>query len=681
MTALSEIEQELKAMFPSHSYEQWKAAAEELLKGKPFDKVLVTPTYEGFDLQPVFRKDDLESLAFSREAPGAGAYVRGSRPGGYFESRWKISQELPEATAAALNAVLLRDLKGGADEVHLLLDAASLRGVDADQAEATEVGACGLSLASVEDLEKAFAGVEFSAVSLFVESGAVALPFFQILKAFCAKKGVALSLLKGSLGADPLGAWARAGKLALPLESAFDETATLIRELAGSGLGALYVDGNLYHNAGSSAVQELGFTLAAANAYLKAMVARGLSVKQAVSGIRVGLGIGSHYFLELSKLRAFRMLWAKVLGAWGLSFEDLPLHLHARTSLLNKTVVDPYVNMLRVTSEAFAAVLGGCDSLHVGPFDESLRLPDEFSRRIARNVHFILAEECELTRVVDPAGGSYYVEWLTDQVAQKAWQWFQKVEAEGGWVEAMRKGMIQKEIASVASQRISNVQKRRDIVVGTNQYPNAKEQLLDPRTPDFAARASARAGEVALARKSGLPTLGGITADLRKGLAASESVEAIPARRVAESIEQLRRASLGYAAKQGHAPRIFQANWGASRGYRLRADWTSAFFQVGGFEMLNERDFESVESLVEALRSSGSRIAVITSSDDHYATMVEPIAKAIKAADSGVYVMVAGAPGEQEAAWRAAGVDDFVNVRANNYAMLASLMKRIGVLA
>ncbi len=685
MTALSEIEQELQATFPSHSYQEWKEAADALLKGKPFEKLLVTKTYEGFDLQPIFRKEDLEALTFTQDVPGAGSYVRSRSSTGNYGNSWKISQEQPAASAEEANASLKRDLMGGCNEANLLLDVATQKGVDADSAAEGEVGGCGLSLSTLEDLEKVLDGIDLKAISLFVQSGSSAKAVFAMLKAYCEKKGIDLKTIEGNLGGDPIGLWARNGKSPVTMEAAMKELAEIVKELEGSKLGAIYVDGNVFHNAGSSAVQELGFTLAAANEYFKALTAQGLSVEAIAASMRVGLGIGGHYFLEIGKLRATRMLWARMLKAWGASFEDLPIHIHSRTSIWNKTKVDPYVNMLRVTSESFSAVIGGCDSMHIGPFDEVIRMPDDFSRRIARNLHTILAEECDLTKVIDPAGGSYYIEWLTDQVAQKAWEWFQKVEAEGGLFAALKSGLVQKEISAVAAKRLVNIERRRDIIVGTNQYSNAGEKALDPRPVDYAAIKAERAAYVAGAKGKGATfaegaTLGEVVAASREA-GEEATIEVIPVRRGSESYEKLREAAVAYEEKEGHAPLIFQANWGASRAYRGRADWTSAFFRAGAFEVRSDTDFDSIEALTEALKASGSKIVVVTSTDDNYAAELETIAKAIKALDSEIYIIVAGAPGESEAAWREAGVNDFVNVRVNNYQMLAMLMKKIGVIA
>jgi methylmalonyl-CoA mutase len=364
MTALSEIEKDLKATFPAHDYEQWKSAADALLNGKPFEKLLVTPTYEGFDLQPIFRKDDLEKLQFCRDLPGAGSYVRGRQAAGGFRKLWKISQELPFHSAELLNKAIKREIAGGANEINILLDVASQNGVDANQAGEGEVGGCGLSLSTVADLEVAFAGINLAEVSLFIQSGTAGGAVLALLKAYCKKQGISCDALSGCIGMDPIGVWMRSGKLSTSIEAAIEETAEITKPIAtcSCNLSAIYVDGTVFHNAGSSAVQELGFTIASAVEYLKVLTEKGLSVEEAASSMGFGLGIGSNYFLEIAKLRAARVLWARVLQAWGGKFDELPMYIHAKTSTWNKTQIDPYANMLRVTSEAFSAVIGGCDS-------------------------------------------------------------------------------------------------------------------------------------------------------------------------------------------------------------------------------------------------------------------------------------------------------------------------------
>ena len=454
------------------------------------------------------------------------------------------------------------------------------------------------------------------------------------------------------------------------------------------------VRGNVYHNAGASAVQELGYVIATLVEYLEAMKERGVAPEVAMPRVRLGLAVGSDYFMEIAKLRAARWLWSRVADAYGVA--AAPVHLHASTSRWNKTTYDAHTNMLRVTAEAFAAVVAGVDSLHIGPYDEISGRTDAFSRRISRNIHTILREECGLDRVMDPAGGSNYIEWLTDKVAAKAWEVFQGVERGGGMAACLGAGTVQEAVASVCQARLQNVRRRKDRIVGANMYPDLKGKKLAmwqpecqavkagpspavepapiaaasgaPLVADAVAAASAGFGRLALAAGVGLTKGGG------------QEVVALPARRAAEEYEALRDAAAAHAVRTGSAPAVLQLNIGPSRKYRLRADWTSAFFEAAGFGVDGARDFADVDAAVAAVRASGAPIAVITSDDATYREVVAPLAAAVKAAKPEGVLLVAGAPGEHEAAWRAAGVDDFVNIRSNNYDLNRSLLVRAGVL-
>jgi len=410
--------------------------------------------------------------------------------------------------------------------------------------------------------------------------------------------------------------------------------------------------------------------------------------------MRVSLAVGSNYFIEIAKFRAFRVLWNWMLAAFGVPEERRSLHLHARTGLFNKTIFDPYVNMLRTTVEAFAAVVGGVDSLHVGPFDEVLREPDTFSHRIARNTHLILSEECGLNQVIDPAGGSWAVEKLTSEMAEKAWTIFQKIEGGGGILPALRSGSVQDEVEAVRVQKAKHLQQRRAILVGTNQYPNATEQLLEKPPVDYRSIANSRAAEVAAKRPAGGPvevdTLNGAIAAAEAGatigqLHAAEvgnegpglEVKPVLMKRGGEDSEKLRFAAMDLRGR-GTPPVILQVNMGPSRRYRLRADWTMSFFQVAGIEVLGQDDFNTVEEAVQALETAGARVAVLTSDDEAYADAATEWAGALKAAQPGLYLILAGDPGENEPALREAGVDDFVHLRVNNYTMNRDLLERLG---
>jgi methylmalonyl-CoA mutase len=666
--------EKLLGEFPPNTYEEWKTAAVELLKGAPFEKKMLTSTYEGITIQPIYRKEDAANLPHMGQLPGQGG-VRGDNPSGYLAKSWEVSQELHFGKPEDFNKVAKHDLGRGQSELNVVLD----NGV-----------ADGLSLCCLSALEKAFDGIDLAKTSVYLRAGADGLPFAALLLALAKKKGVDPKSLKGCVESDPLAALALAGKLPTTIAAAYDDMAALTEyaEKNGLSLQTVGVQTHPYADGGASAVQELAYALATGADYLKALAERGVSAAVAAKHIRFAFSIGPNFFMEIAKFRAARLLWAQVLEAFGV--KDVPMYLHARTGEWNKTTLDPQVNILRGTTEAFAAVVAGVDSLHVSPYDELIRESDEQARRVARNTQVVLGEECELNRVVDPAGGSWAVEWLTDKLAQNAWTLFQEIEALGGFEKALLSGKVQEKVAGIASAKSKDLARRKAVLVGTNQYPNVKEKPLDgTKVLSKGATEGGKKIEAVAAAKGAAKVAAAIeaaatakTADLFASVSGG-SVEAVPVPRArgAAAFEALREAARAYEKKNGSAPTLFQANVGPSRAYRIRADWTSAFFQVGGFAVLNDRDFkDAAEAAAEAIKSP-CKVAVITSADDAYAEAVPAIAKAIKAAKPDAYVLVAGAPGDNEAAWKAAGVDDYVNARANTYELLKNLQAKMGVAA
>lgn len=696
--------------FPPHTYDQWKAAAEALLKGAPFEKKLLTPLHEGITLQPIYRREDAAKLPHYRDLPGLGSRVRGRRASGYLVTPWLISQELVCATPSEFNRVALHELENGQTELNIPLDEAARSGRDPDHSSVGEVGRGGLSLSTVGDLDQTLRGIHIDMLSLYFRTGTAALPMATLLFAYAKKHAIPFEKISGCLEADPLGNLAIKGELSISLQTAWRNIAVLTKfaDAHAPRLQTLVVQGQPYADGGATTVEELGFVIATAVEYIRQMDALGVSPATTANHMRLCLSIGGNFFLEIAKLRAARLLFDRVMEAFGEKSSTCGIHIHARTASWNKTIYDPYVNMLRTTTEAFAAVIGGCDSLHVSPFDESIRLPDEFSRRIARNTQIILAEECDLTHVVDPAGGSWYLEWLTDQVAAHAWTVFQKIEAAGGMTKALEAELPQQMVAASAAKKAKAIAQRRDIIVGTNMYPNPTERPLENREPDYPAIFRDRSIQTAELRKAAnfsardkaladftaavqsgsadtVPlgiaafeagaTLGEVTRALWSGEGSFARAIPITRARAAEPFEHLRKTAEHILEQTGSLPRILQANIGPSRSYRARADWTSAFFQVGGFEVLNDTDFKGVDDAVSAAIASGAKIIVITSTDDIYAEIAAPLAKALKAALPQAKLLLAGTPGDNEPAWREAGIDDFVHVRVNNYEMLKSLLE------
>ncbi|MGB0744050.1 MAG: acyl-CoA mutase large subunit family protein, partial [Opitutales bacterium] len=382
--------------FSAPTKDEWREAAEKLLKGAPFDKIMKRMTPEGILLEPIFWKDVLENLPAAETMPGYDSFLRGTSASGYTEEAWEIAQELPYGTPIEFNRVAKADLMRGQNSLNVILDLATLKGLDPDAANVGEVGACGLSLASIKDIKTAFKDIVPEAVSFHIRTGCSGMAVGALFFAWLKEIGADASKVKGSLGMDPLAVKAAAGQVPADLGSLFEEQAVLAEHCTkhAPGVKAVGVSTLPYHQAGASAVEELGIALATGTAYLTELIERGLNVDAAAKQIRFSFAIGGNFFMEIAKLRAARVLWAQVVAAFGGSTDAQKITMHARTGLYNKTRKDPYVNMLRTTTEALSGVIAGVDSLCVGNFDETSRVPDEFSRRISRNTQIILQEEC-----------------------------------------------------------------------------------------------------------------------------------------------------------------------------------------------------------------------------------------------------------------------------------------------
>ncbi len=701
----------LRDQFPPHTYEQWQQECVRLLKGAPFEKTMLTATLEGLTLVPLYTAADTADLALTGTLPGEAPYLRGTRPLGYRGRPWEVAQELPLPTCEAFNAALRHDLARGQDAVVLVVDEAGQAGLDPDQARPEQVGKGGTSVASRRGLSRALAGVDLATTPVHIESGSAAVAYAALLVAVAEAQGVTADRLRGSVGLDPIAGLARHGGLPLSLDQAYDELAILTGWAANQapGLQTVAVRTHVYHEAGASAVQDLALMLAVGVHHLRELERRGLDLETAAPRIRCHVSVGTHFFMEIARLRAARQLWARLIEAAGGGEAAQRLTLAARTSRFTKTVLDPHVNILRATTEAMAAIFGGGDSLHVAPFDEPLGLPDELSRRLARNTQTILREESRLDLVADPAGGSWFVEKLTHDLAAAAWTEFQAIEAAGGVVPALKEGRIQRQVAETAARRRKSLASRKDVLVGTNQYPNAQEKLLEPRGVDHQALHAERSRALQELRTSGelaqnqlvLQMLGGLIdrdtdavfVALLEAAAAGATVgelcrtfrhDADPSLVVApltswragEMFERLRLAVRAHPDRS--AATVFCANLGDVARYMPRLDFTRGFFQTGGFVVEADRWFASPEEVAAAAMQTTAATAVICGLDATYAEMGVEVARQLK--DAGLEtVIVAGQPTDLVDALREAGVDVFIHLRADAHAVLSDLAASKGV--
>jgi methylmalonyl-CoA mutase len=699
----------LLADFPPVGYGDWHRLVETELKGVPFDKRMFTSTYEGITLKPIYRPEDIENLAHLGSFPGFVPFVRGTRASGYAGQPWAISQEINCSSPSEFNHAARNSLDRGLNALNIVLDKATRNGHDPDWAQPQEVGFGGLSIATVGDLDRALEGIDLGNTWLFVRSGASAMPFAALLVALARQRKKAPACLYGCIEMDPLGVLSHEGCLPQSLEDAYREMAALLRWAAAGApyLQTICVHSRSWHEAGGHAAQELAFTLATGVEYLRQMNRRGLDAGTVAPRMRFAVTVGTNFFMEIAKLRALRMLWSRAVAAAGGGEEAQRLSLHVRTSQWNKTVLDPYNNMLRTTVEALAGVLGGCDSMQVGAFDEVIRQPDDFSQRIARNSQLILQKECELSRVTDPAGGSWYVEMITAELANRAWSLFQEVEKLGGMEVALKAGFPQKAVAATAVERIKAINCRRDPIIGVNQYANAKEPA--PERPALDAESfykrrvfqitshrtnledsdnelvlqkltkvidlkSPRMFDACVDAAAAGATLGEIARAIRIHDSPCSRIAPVCLVRAATGFECLRA-----AVQKVGPPSVFLCNMGGLPDYKARADFSRGFFAVGGYNVISPEGFRTPEDAAKAFGESAARIAVICSTDEKYPALVPPLAQALRAQRNDAIIVLAGLPAAQVEAHKKAGVDEFIHIRADALELLTAFHRRLGI--
>ncbi|MCB0996975.1 MAG: methylmalonyl-CoA mutase subunit beta [Acidimicrobiales bacterium] len=610
--------------FPAADREQWRELVEAVLNGAPFDKKLVHRTAEGLAVQPLYTADDVDTASDPAGLPGAAPFVRGSHPAGHVGQGWDIRQRHVIRVPADTNAGILTDLERGVTSVLL-----------------------GATVAvDVDVLEAVLDGVLLDLAPIALEAGIHQQSAIDALLQLWQRRGVPANAALGSLRVDPLGTLARYGSLDRSLPAAYARQAELIRALAEQpGVAVIGVDATPYADAGASDAQELAFSLATAVEYLRGVGGSGIDVDTACRRFEFTYAATADQFSTIAKLRAARRLWARVADVSGASAEGAAQRQHAVTSGAMLTQRDPWVNMLRTTIACFAAGVGGADAVTAAPFDDAIGVPDEFARRIARNTQLLLIEESNLARVIDPAGGSWYVESLTDELARAAWALFQDVERSGGMAKALQSGDVAGQIDAVWSARLRDVATRRAPITGVSEFPDVDEERV---------RRPAR----------------GVIAPLA---APALTVAPLPLRRLSAGYEALRDA----ADAASTTPTVFLANLGPAAVHTARATFAKNFFEAGGIRALGNDGFDDDAALVEAFRSSGARLAVICSSDSVYADRASSAASALKAAGAeGVYL--AGNPGDQRDGWVGAGVDEFIHIGSDVLGILQAAHDRLG---
>lgn len=668
--------------FPATTYQEWREAAEESLKGASFDKKLITRTHEGIDLQPIYNQSDLDALSIPENWPGKAPFLRGSHAATSCPDPWLVAQELPYCDPAIFNEAAKADLMRGQNALNIKVDHATRKGFDTDQVSTPAKAERGLSLSLLADLEKALDGIHIDSIPVTIWAGESAVPLLSAYIALAEKRGITLSSLRGGVLADPLAEWVSNGELKIALPEVYQEMSQTVRwaERAKCPLHTVGVQGGVWADCGATAIEEIAYTLATATEYLRELIKIGISVDEAASRFIFEFSLGSEIFPQISKLRAARLLWWKIVTAFG--GKTGAMFIHGRSSIFNKSTLDPHTNMLRATAETFVGAMGGANSMHIAAFDETMRTPDTFSRRIARNAQIILAEECGFSDPVDPAGGSWYIETLTRQIADKAWTLFQEIESKGGMSNALRAGTVQGVIAQSAAKRKAAAASRKDSIIGVNLFPNSTEVPIPAEAEQNSAFLAARReclrearettpsaitdiASAIIAWKSGA-TLGQIVHAMPRSAAPETAITPIRIVRAAEDFEVLRAVARAYAsAHNDQVPKIWLANFGPPKQCKARADFSTGFLTPGGFAVLGGQGAKTIEEAVDAAVAADALAVVLCSTDDTYPEIVPAFVPALLAKKPNLRIILAGYPVDKIAEYQALGVHDFIHIRVN----------------
>jgi methylmalonyl-CoA mutase len=607
--------------FPPAQEADWQALVKEALKGAPASS-LRSLSYDGIIIEPLYARAMDATVIPGREAGEA----------------WGVMQRIDLPDADAANAQVLDDLNHAASGAVFVFEGA--------------VGDYGYALPATEEaIEVALKGVHLDwGVPIELDFGPPSRQSAGIVASYVKAKGLTPSAVNIRFGFDPLGAMATRGVVPKPWAELAPTVSSLIAGFIEQGFtGPFFVaDGRPVHAAGGSEAQELAFALANAVAYFRALEAQGMTLDDARRLIFFRLAADQDQFLTIAKFRAIRRLWARVEQASGI--EPSRAFVTAETAWRMMTRRDPHGNIVRGTIAALAAALGGADAITVLPFSAALGIPDAFARRIARNTQTILIEESNLHRVADAAAGSGAIEYLTEQLCDKAWGAFQEIERAGGSAKALESGLIQKAVAEIRARRETNVARRKDALIGTSDFPDLAEEPV--------------------------AVLGTFRAPPREA-PPGQQIEQLPRYRLAEPFEQLRDRSDAVLARTGERPKVLLACLGRAADFTTRASFAKSLFEAGGIEAVTAENIKSADDLGKEFAKSGAKLACLCSSDKVYANEAVSAAKALATAGAS-HIYLAGKPGDHDKAWEEAGIGTFVYQGCDTLGLLQDAYERLG---
>ncbi|MCD4680578.1 MAG: acyl-CoA mutase large subunit family protein [Bacteroidales bacterium] len=615
--------------FPPTSTEQWEEKINKDLKGADYEKKLYWKTLEGFDVKPYYRKEDLEEIQHLDTFPGDFPYTRGNSTS---KNNWLVRQNIKVNNIEENNKKALDILMKGVDSL----------GLEFDEDYTPDF----------KDIERLLQNIFADMVEINYMCGNTSQNMLEIIVELVKKYNRPLDKIHGSVDYDPLGYMTLKGNFKDPEGDPFHKAKKLIN-LADHlpNFRLLSVNGKMFRNSGSSIVKELGFSLAVGNEYLSKINELNMPVNKITPRIKFTFAVGSNYFMEIAKIRAARLLWSRIVSAYEDSSEqDAQMNIHCVTSSWNMSLYDPNVNMLRTTTEAMSSIIAGTDSLTVLPYDAALGVSTDTSERIARNQQLLLKEESHFDKVKDPAAGSYYIENLTNSIASEAWKLFLEVEENGGYLESLKQGFVQDKIMATAQKRDLAVAKRKENLLGTNQYPDFNE-WIDKEIDESILFPEDKTLDNAI-------------------------VKTLKPYRGAQAFEIVRIKTDRYAKHNGKRPQAFMFTYGNLGMRKARAQFSCNFFACGGFELVDNPGFKSIKDGVKVCLEEKPDIVVICSSDEEYGEIAPAIYEQLK--DQSL-IVIAGYPKELINELKSKGIEHFIHVKSNVLESLREFQNILGI--
>ena len=584
--------------FPPVETSEWKKKIESDLKNIPYNNIVWKPI-EGIEVQPFYREEDVADFQ---------PYI----PNNKSSNDWKICQSILVESFENANSKAVEAVKGGATSLHFIFP------------ESLQLDSKGIKIL-LKDLCTSFVALNFS--------GHIAkIP--DLLEAEIKDQGIDPDIIKGNINLDPIGYLSQTGNFQSEEEMEFENVARILKKTAEvfPNIKVIGINADIFHNAGATVVQEIGFSLAMVSEYLSKLTDLNIKPDRISKSIHFNFAIGSVYFMEIAAIRATRLLFAQLVKAWGVTEKDsLKTSIHCKTSEFTQSVYDPYVNILRSATQSMTAAMGGADSIAVTPFDNAFRNPSDFSERIGRNTQIILKEESYINRVADPAAGSYYIESLTESIAKHSWDLFLQIEDNGGYLKSFKEGLIQRLIRETASARELNIASRKQIIVGVNQYPEVNEKL--PENFDF---------KIAFPQEN--PDSKVIADPLQKF-------------RISSTIEKIRVKT----ELDDKIAKVFLLTYGNPVWRRARAGFATNFFGCGGFEIIDNQGFDSLDEGISAAKNSDAKIVVLCSNDDEYKNITASQIKTLGDRS----IVIAGYPKDDLEVLKDKGIENYIHLKSN----------------